>query len=177
MSSQSSHNVRRIPLTLWLTISDDIGILFTIPSHFGKYFSRKKEFFRKENSSLEKTSWKRQFWSDFKKIYIFEMRMKNWIEWTNKISKIWEKIWTRTYFKFLHIVSRLWEDCEWQSRGKSKWSWKTSHNVSGIQLTMWGTNLNEDAYYQNVDQSCCEPLWGRFQDGWQYFQSSICCQD
>ena len=74
------------------------------------------------------------------------MRMKNWIEWINKISKIWEKIRTRTYFKFLHIVSRLWADCERQSRGKSKWSRKTSHNVSGIPLTMWGTNLNEDAY-------------------------------
>ena len=34
----------------------DIGILLTIPSHFGKYFSRKKEFIRKENSSMEKTS-------------------------------------------------------------------------------------------------------------------------
>ena len=62
--------------------------------------------------------------------------MKNWIEWTNKISKIWEKIRTRTYFKFLHIVSRLWADCERQSRGKSKWSRKTSHNVSGIPLTI-----------------------------------------
>ena len=50
--SQSSHNVRRILLTLWLTISDDIGILLTIPSQFGDY--RKKEFFRKVNRSMEK---------------------------------------------------------------------------------------------------------------------------
>ena len=44
------------------------------------------------------------------------------------------------------IVSRLWADCERQSWGKSKWSRKTSHNVRGIPVTMWGTNLNEDAY-------------------------------
>ena len=41
----------------------------------------------------------------------------------------------------------LWADCERQSRGKSKWSRKTCHNVSGIPLTMWGTNLNEDPYW------------------------------
>ena len=31
-------------------------------------------------------------------------------------------------------------------QSKPKRSRKSSHNVSGIPLTMWGTNLNEDAY-------------------------------
>ena len=37
-----------------------------------------------------------------------------------------------------HIVSNNVE-------GKPKRSRKSSHNVSGIPLTMWRTNLNEDA--------------------------------
>ena len=39
-----------------------------------------------------------------------------------------------------HIVSHNVED-------KPKWTRKCSHNVSGIPLTMWRTNVNEDAYY------------------------------
>ena len=37
----------------------------------------------------------------FQKIYIFELKIKNWIEWSKQIFKIWEKIRTRTYWKFL----------------------------------------------------------------------------
>ena len=37
--------------------------------------------------------------------------MKNWIEWTTQMSKIWEKILTRTYLKFLLLPF----DCESQS--------------------------------------------------------------
>ena len=44
-------------------------------------------------------------------IYIFESRIKNWIEWTTKMSKIWEKIRTRTYCKFLLLPFK----CESQS--------------------------------------------------------------
>ena len=110
---------------MWGTSLNELGKVITFSSHY-------KGIPPPKNSSIKKHSIKCQFWSDFKKIYIFEMKMKNWIEWTNKISKIWEKIRTRMYFKFLHIVSRLWEDCERQSRGKSKWSRKTSHNVAGM---------------------------------------------
>ena len=39
-----------------------------------------------------------------------------------------------------HIVSHNVEDTP-------KWTRKCSHNVSGIPLTMWRTNVNEDAYY------------------------------
>ena len=59
--------------------------------------------------------------------------MKNRIEWTNKISKIWEKIRTRTYFKFLHIVSRLWADCEQIVSDKVE----ANLNEVGKLLTMW----------------------------------------
>ena len=38
-----------------------------------------------------------------------------------------------------HIVGHNVED-------KPKWTRKSSHNVSGIPLTMSRTNLNEDAY-------------------------------
>ena len=38
-----------------------------------------------------------------------------------------------------HIVSHNVEDTP-------KWTRKCSHNVSGIPLTMWRTNVNEDAY-------------------------------
>ena len=42
-----------------------------------------------------------------------------------------------------HIVSHNVEDTP-------KWTRKCSHNVSGIPLTMWRTNVNEDAYYLKV---------------------------
>ena len=38
-----------------------------------------------------------------------------------------------------HIVGHNVED-------KPKWTWKSSHIVNGIPLTMSRTNLNEDAY-------------------------------
>jgi len=88
-----------------------------------------KEFLLQKKNSIKKYSITTSILVHFQKNLYFEMRMKNWIEWINKISKIWEKIRTQTYFKFLHIVSRLWADCERQSLGKSKWSRKTSHNV------------------------------------------------
>ena len=40
---------------------------------------------------------------------------------------------------FFHIVGHSVED-------KPKLTWKSSHNVSGIPLTMSRTNLNEDTY-------------------------------
>ena len=39
------------------------------------------------------------------------MKIKNWIEWTQQMSKIWEKNWTRTYCKFLLLPFK----CESQS--------------------------------------------------------------
>ena len=36
------------------------------------------------------------------------MRIKNWIEWIPQMSKIWEKIRTRTYCKFLFFPFKLW---------------------------------------------------------------------
>ena len=36
--------------------------------------------------------------------------------------------------------------CDRQSGAETKWSLKSSYIVSGIPLTMWGTNRNEDAY-------------------------------
>ena len=42
---------------------------------------------------------------------LVEMRIKNWIEWTPQMSKIWEKIQTRTYCKFLLLPFK----CESQS--------------------------------------------------------------
>jgi len=36
---------------------------------------------------MEKTLLKRQFWFDLKKKF-FEMRVKNWLEWTTQMSKI-----------------------------------------------------------------------------------------
>ena len=88
-SHNVSHNVRRIPLTLWLKISDDIRILLTIYLHFVKYFLRKKEFFRKEIVPWKKHRKIVNFGPIWKKNYIFEMKIKKWIEWTIKMSKIW----------------------------------------------------------------------------------------
>ena len=42
-----------------------------------------------------------------------------------------------------HIVSHNVEDTP-------KWTRKCSHNVSGIPLTMWRTNVNEDAYWELI---------------------------
>jgi len=75
----------------------------------------------------------------FKKIYISEMRIKNWIEWTTKMSKVREKIWTRTYCKCLLLpftfesqsgpekpdykrnIFTLWQEFLSQYWGKYRW--------------------------------------------------------
>ena len=50
-----------------------------------------EEFLLQKNGSIKEQSLKMSILIQFKKIYIFEMKMKNWIEWTNKMSKLSEK--------------------------------------------------------------------------------------
>ena len=70
------------------------------------------------------------------------MKMKNWIKWTNKMSKNLRKNSNANVLQIafaFHIVSD-------NVKGKPKWSRKSSYNVSEIPLTLWSTNLNEDVY-------------------------------
>ena len=82
----------------------------------------------------------------FKKKYIFELKIKNWIKWTTKMSKIWEKIWMRTYCKFLLLPFK----CESQSGPEknqmereisSHCDKNSSHNI--------GANTDEHLYWIN----------------------------
>ena len=78
--------------------------------------------------------WKKlYFWNENKKLdWMNQWNVKNLI----KILKAN----VMQFFAFaFHIVSNNVE-------GKPKWSRKSHHNVSGIPLTMWRTNLNEDTY-------------------------------
>jgi len=108
----------------------------------------------KKNSSIKKYSITTSILVWFKKKFIFlKWRWKTGLNGPIKSPKFEKKFKRERTSNFCilwayceQIVIRLWADCERQSRGKSKWSRKTSHNVSRIPLTMWGTNLNEDAY-------------------------------
>ena len=63
------------------------------------------------------------------------MRIKNWIEWTTKMSKIWEKTRTQTYCKFLLLPFK----CESQSGPENQMTREMSshcdknsaHNIGG----------------------------------------------
>ena len=78
--------VRGISITMQCEkISNFIQIC---PQHCCSQSAHNIEGKSKKIVPIKNTQQKRQFWSDFKKIYIFGMKMKNWIEWTNKICNI-----------------------------------------------------------------------------------------
>ena len=101
-------------------------------------------FWERRNSSARKiVPWKKHRknvnFGPILKIYIFEMKIKNWIEWSTKMSKIWRKIWTRTYCKLLLLpftcesqsgpekpddkrnIFTLWQEFRSQYWGKYRW--------------------------------------------------------
>ena len=89
----------------------------------GSYFLRKKEFLLQKNGSIKEQSLK---------MYIYEMRLKNWIERINEMSKIWEK---NSKANVLHIFAFAFQIVSDNLQGKPKWSQKSAHNVSRIPLT------------------------------------------
>jgi len=101
--------------------SDDTRNHLTINSHFGCFCLRKKEFFSKENSSMEK-------------IKISEISMRNWIGWNStKILKFWEKIWRQTYCKIFfcpsHVSHNLCRKNQMEREMSSHCDKNSAHNV------------------------------------------------
>ena len=79
----------------------------------------------------------------FKKFWYFWAHNKklDWMDYKNdqKLRKTSNANVLQNFAFADHIVSHNVEDTP-------KWTRKCSHNVSGIPLTMWRTNVNEDAY-------------------------------
>ena len=81
------------------------------------------------------------------------MEIKNWIEWIKQMSKIWEKIWTQTYCKFLLLPF----DCEPQSGPENQMGREMSshcdknlaHNAGGKYrlIPLLSSNVNENVVF------------------------------
>ena len=108
--------------------SNDTGNLLTIYWQFifWKLFS-KKEFFRKENSFMEKISLKTAFLTRFQEFKISEISMKNWIEWLLEYKKFEKKHGMQTYCKIFLLPFT----CESQSSRLEKPDWQR------IVFTLW----------------------------------------
>ena len=98
------------------------------------------------------------------------MRIKNWIKWIQQMSKIWEKIWTRTYCKFLLLPFK----CESQSgpenqmiREMSSHCDKNSaHNIGGKYR--WIPLMSHPYFHGSThfkDQAWAPPVINFFQKG------------
>ena len=63
------------------------------------------------------------------------MKLKNWIEWTKQMAKIWEKIWTWTYCKFLLLPfkyeSQSWRENQMIKEMSPYCDKNPAHNVGG----------------------------------------------
>ena len=67
-----------------------------------------------------------QFWSHSKRYTIFRISRKNWIDYNDEISKLWEKIWKIAQKTKKQNYFSLWGLIE---AHKTSWDWKTILNV------------------------------------------------